>query len=152
MEDSRTLVYKTLECRGPERPPRHVWDIQWTYTNFPNEICRLKELYPDDIVWCPRILKEDAGCIGDQYAIGTYIDEWGCVFENKFETINDYVKSFGKFISARAVTMLIEIAGVWFLVELIHMQDMLGKLFIQFVVIVLNYLFSKFFVFKKNNR
>ena len=92
MEDSRTLVYKTLECRGPERPPRHVWDIQWTYTNFPNEIRRLKELYPDDIVWCPRILKEDAGCIGDQYAIGTYIDEWGCVFENKFEGIIGEVK------------------------------------------------------------
>lgn len=81
-----------------------------------------------------------------------YIVNAKFVFENKFETINDYVKSFGKFISARAVTMLIEIAGVWFLVELIHMQDMLGKLFIQFVVIVLNYLFSKFFVFKKNNR
>lgn len=93
MTDSRTLVYQTLQNEEPERAPRHVWDIQWTYDNFPEEIKRLRKEYPDDIVWCPRILKRDSGCVGDPYAIGTYTDEWGCVFENKFEGIIGEVKN-----------------------------------------------------------
>lgn len=93
MEDSRKVVYQTLACENPDRIPRHVWDIQWTYTNFPEKIKRLKQLYPDDIVWCPRFLKNDCGCKGDPYAIGTYSDEWGCVFENKFEGIVGEVKN-----------------------------------------------------------
>lgn len=93
MKDSREVVYKTLEFKNPERAARHVWDVPWTYMNFPDEMHKLKEQYPDDIVWCPHFLKEDAGCIGDQYAIGTYVDEWGCVFENKFEGIIGEVKN-----------------------------------------------------------
>ncbi len=93
MTDSRTLVYQTLQNEGPKRAPRHVWDIQWTYDHYPQEIKRLREEYPDDIVWCPRILKRDSGCQGDPYAIGTYTDEWGCVFENKFEGIIGEVKN-----------------------------------------------------------
>lgn len=93
MTDSRTLVYQTLQNEGPERAPRQVWDIQWTYDNFPQEIKRLREEYPDDIVWCPKMLKGDNGCKGDPYAIGTYTDEWGCVFENKFEGIIGEVKN-----------------------------------------------------------
>ncbi|EGB93910.1 putative methyltransferase CmuC [Clostridium sp. D5] len=92
MTESRRLVYQTLENKKPERAPRHVWDIQWTYEQFPQEIQRLKEDYPDDIVWCPRFLKSDSGCKGDPYAIGTYVDEWGCVFDNKFEGIIGEVK------------------------------------------------------------
>ena len=92
MTESRRLVYQTLENKKPERAPRHVWDIQWTYDNFPEEIQRFKAKYPDDIVWCPQFLNSDAGCKGDQYAIGTYIDEWGCVFDNKFEGIIGEVK------------------------------------------------------------
>lgn len=93
MTDSRTLVYQTLQKEGPERVPRHVWDIRWTYDHFPLEMKRLREVYPDDIVWCPQFLRRDSGCEGDPYAIGTYTDEWGCVFENKFEGIIGEVKN-----------------------------------------------------------
>lgn len=93
MTDSRTLVYQTLQKEGPERVPRHVWDIRWTYDHFPLEMKRLREAYPDDIVWCPQFLRRDSGCEGDPYAIGTYTDEWGCVFENKFEGIIGEVKN-----------------------------------------------------------
>ena len=92
MKDSRTLVYKTLEGKGPERPPRHVWDVPWTYETYPNEIAELKARYPEDITWCPPMLKEDPGCIGDKYKIGTYIDEWGCEFNNLFEGIHGEIK------------------------------------------------------------
>ena len=54
-------------------------------------------------------------------------------------------QAFGKFVGARALTMVIELGGVWLFVEQMNMNDMLGKFITQFVVLVLNYIFSKFF-------
>lgn len=69
------------------------------------------------------------------------------VFQDKCETLKDHIQPFIKFISARLVTMVIEVGGVWLLVEVMHMNDMLGKFLTQFIVLALNYVFSKFFVF-----
>lgn len=59
------------------------------------------------------------------------------------------LQAFVKFVGARALTMIVELGGVWLLVEQIKLNDMLGKFLTQFVVLVLNYAFSKFFVFAK---
>lgn len=93
MTDSRTLVYQTLQYEDPERIPRQIWDIRWTYDNYPQEIKKLRQEYPDDLVTCPRFLKSEPRRKGDPYTLGTYIDEWGCVFENRFEGIIGEVKS-----------------------------------------------------------
>lgn len=69
------------------------------------------------------------------------------VFLDKCSTLRDHIRPFCKFISARLVTMVIEVGGVWLLVEIFRMNDMLGKFLTQFIVLVLNYVFSKFFVF-----
>ena len=69
------------------------------------------------------------------------------VFQDKFETFKDHIRPFCKFISARLVTMVIEVGGVWLLVEVCKMNDMAGKFITQFIVLALNYIFSKFFVF-----
>lgn len=69
------------------------------------------------------------------------------VFHDKCETFKDHIRPFCKFISARLVTMVIEVGGVWLLVEVCKMNDMAGKFITQFIVLALNYIFSKFFVF-----
>lgn len=69
------------------------------------------------------------------------------VFQDCCETLYDHLRPFCKFISARIVTMVIEVGGVWLLVEMLGMNDMLGKFLTQFLVLILNYIFSKFFVF-----
>ena len=69
------------------------------------------------------------------------------VFQDKCETLKDHFRPFCKFISARLVTMVIEVGGVWLLVEVCRMNDMAGKFITQFIVLALNYIFSKFFVF-----
>ena len=66
------------------------------------------------------------------------------VFQDKCETFKDHIRPFCKFISARLVTMVIEVGGVWLLVEVCKMNDMAGKLITQFIVLALNYIFSKF--------
>lgn len=69
------------------------------------------------------------------------------VFQDKCETLKAHIRPFCKFISARLVSMAVEVGGVWLLVELLHMNEMAGKLFTQVIVLVMNYIFSKFFVF-----
>lgn len=69
------------------------------------------------------------------------------VFQDKCENLKDHLRPFCKFISARLVTMVIEVGGVWLLVQVLHMNDMFGKFVTQFIVLALNYVFSKFFVF-----
>ena len=71
------------------------------------------------------------------------------VFQDKCETFKDHIRPFWKFISARLVTMVIEVGGVWLLVEVCKMNDMAGKFITQFIVLALNYIFSKFFFFTK---
>lgn len=75
------------------------------------------------------------------------------VFQDKCQTLADHIRPFCKFISARLMTMVIEVGGVWLLVAKLGMNDMVGKFATQFIVLILNYVFSKFFVFttgKKN--
>ncbi|MCI6005205.1 MAG: GtrA family protein [Blautia sp.] len=73
------------------------------------------------------------------------------VFQDHCETLRDHIRPFSRFISARLLTMVIEVGGVWLLVELIGMHDMAGKFVTQFIVLVLNYVFSKFFVFTRKS-
>ena len=74
------------------------------------------------------------------------------VFQDKCETLKDHIRPFCKFVGARGVTMVIEVAGVWFFAEIIHMNDMVGKFITQFVVLALNYIFSKFLVFTSGRK
>lgn len=76
-----------------------------------------------------------------------YVVNFRYVFQDKCETFKDHIRPFCKFISARLVTMVIEVGGVWLLVEVCKMNDMAGKFITQFIVLALNYIFSKFFVF-----
>lgn len=89
---SRELVYRTLEFGGPERIPRQMWTLPWAELHYPEELVRLQNLYPDDIVISPAFLKQTPRTIGDFFAVGHYVDEWGCEFENIHEGIVGEVK------------------------------------------------------------
>lgn len=71
------------------------------------------------------------------------------VFQSEAQDFSQRFKEFAKFVGARLSTMVIEVGGVWFMAEVIHMNDLIAKFIIQFVILVLNYIFSKFLVFTK---
>jgi len=90
--NSRELVKRTLEFDKPDSIPRQLWLLPWAENNHPDEVKYIGEKYPDDITWCPACLAEKPGTQGDQFERGTYIDEWGCVFENRHRGIIGEVK------------------------------------------------------------
>ena len=60
------------------------------------------------------------------------------VFQDKCDSLKAHIQPFCKFIGARLVTMVIEVGGVWLLVSVIGMGDMIGKFLTQFIVLILN--------------
>ena len=70
------------------------------------------------------------------------------VFTSKAETFKEKLNEFGKFILARAVTMVIEYAGFALLFNVLGIQKDISNISITVLVVILNYFFSKFFTFK----
>lgn len=83
-----------------------------------------------------------------------YIVNFKYVFRSKCDSLKEHLTPFLRFVGARLFSMVVEVGGVWLLVDVLSQNPMVGKLLTQAIVIVLNYIFSKFFVFKteKNNR
>lgn len=71
------------------------------------------------------------------------------VFKSNGYNLSKTIKEFVGFISGRAFTMVIEIAGIWLMVENFKLNEYLAKTFFQIIILILNYIISKFFVFKK---
>ncbi len=70
------------------------------------------------------------------------------VFEHRTDSAAALLKEAGSFIGMRLGTMLVEVLGVVLLSSIWGMNDMAAKLVIQFVILVLNYLISRFVVFR----
>jgi len=49
----------------------------------------------------------------------------------------------------RILSFFIDVLLMYVFVEIITLDDMIAKVIVQIIVIVLNYVFSKLFVFKK---
>lgn len=70
------------------------------------------------------------------------------VFQSKSKSFRDTVNEFVKFVLGRLVTMVVEVGGVPFCVELLGQPKMIAKLETQVIVMIVNYFISKLFVFK----
>lgn len=89
---SRELVEQTLAFASPKRAPRQLWVLPWAEIHHPRDLEKIRECCPDDIEHAPVLLHEQPSCQGDPYAIGEYVDEWGCKFQNAQEGIIGEVK------------------------------------------------------------
>ena len=79
-----------------------------------------------------------------------YITNRIIVFKSKN---NNILKEISTFVGARILTLIIEMVFMWFTVTLLHLDTNLWVFILtilsQFIILVLNYVFSKIFVFKK---
>ena len=73
------------------------------------------------------------------------------VFCSNSRGLKQRFPEFVKFFTARLSTLVIEVGGQALLVEQAHMNDRWAKFLIQFIVLALNYVFSKFLIFTRKN-
>lgn len=74
-----------------------------------------------------------------------YITNRKYVFDSHSE---NRIQECLKFYGSRISTGILDMAGMWMLVDIFHFRGMVSKVGMNVVVIVLNYIFSKVFVFK----
>ena len=75
-----------------------------------------------------------------------YFTNRSIVFKQKNKS---NMKEASKFFTSRLVTLLIDMGLMFLFVTVLHFNDKIMKLIVQVIIVVLNYVFSKFFVFKK---
>ena len=71
------------------------------------------------------------------------------VFESKSWEAQTAMKEFVGFLSARLATGILDTVLMWLFVSVISLDDTLSKIIINILVIIINYIASKFFIFKK---
>ena len=85
------------------------------------------------------------------------------VFRSKNTEKKVIFRELFSFVTARILSLLIEEGGLWLLIDVLNMGKMqsfkifsftvngnlLAKVIMQVVVVILNYIFSKFIIFKK---
>lgn len=85
---SRELVRSTLELASPKRIPRDMWLLPWAINNYPENVKKIQNKFPDDIIKIPPFYNDLPKSLvdaykpdGDAYTPGIFVDEWSCIFE-----------------------------------------------------------------------
>ena len=73
------------------------------------------------------------------------------VFRSKTQEKRDFLKEILSFFALRAVSFFVNLGAMWLLVDVLFFEAWICKIVVNVVVIVLNYLFSKLFIFNKAN-
>lgn len=97
--------------------------------------------------------------------IFAYVTNKLFVFESKSWEIKLVAKEVSSFFAARIFSFVVEEAGLFLLVDLLKMKEisltvlgiaisgnMIAKVILAFIVVVLNYFFSKLIVFRKKEQ
>lgn len=77
-----------------------------------------------------------------------YVTNKTFVFRSKYAGIKNTLREMGSFVSFRLASLAVEILSMYFFVQIWKIDDNIVKLMNQVIVTVLNYLFSKFFIFQ----
>lgn len=72
------------------------------------------------------------------------------VFESKSTGYQKFLEMI-KFYVSRLTTLGVEMFVMWLLTSPLKVNDMISKIIVQFIIVILNYVFSKLFVFKKKH-
>jgi putative flippase GtrA len=78
-----------------------------------------------------------------------YLTNRKYVFESKTKTFNEKFKELILFYWYRLLTFAVDMALMFVMVNMMNIDDMISKIVVNIIVIILNYIFSKFLIFKK---
>ena len=86
------------------------------------------------------------------------VERTGMTIEEIFENMGEegfreiehnIIKEISSFVGARVLTLILDMLIMFMMVTTLGINDKVSKLVVQVVVTILNYVFSKIFVFKK---
>ena len=84
--------------------------------------------------------------------IFAYITNKIYVFEAKNNSFKGLIKEMVSFFSVRIVSLFLDMGFMKLFVDIMHLNDAIMKLVSNALIIIANYIFSKLFIFKKNDK
>lgn len=82
--------------------------------------------------------------------IFAYFTNKMCVFYSKAITKKDLLKEITSFFSFRIITLIIDEVYMYITIDAMHFNSLLMKIISNIIVVVLNFVFSKIFIFNNN--
>lgn len=118
-----------------------MFGVFTTIVNYACYFLLTRVLHLDDLV---------ANAISWVVAVAfAYITNRIWVFESKATGAGPVFKEIGEFVLARLFTLGLEELMLWVFVDILGANDLLIKIIASVVTVILNYVFSKFIIFKK---
>lgn len=71
------------------------------------------------------------------------------VFDSKDNDINIIKKESLKFVSARLGSLAIDMVLMILLIDFMNINKMISKILVNIIIVIINYVVSKFYIFKK---
>ena len=71
------------------------------------------------------------------------------VFESKEWTKGLVLRELASFVGGRIATLFVDLGLMFVLVTLLSVQEMLAKILVQIIIVLLNYIISKWIVFRR---
>lgn len=84
--------------------------------------------------------------------IFAYVTNKIFVFESKTTNTKELIKEMVSFFGFRLVSLLLDMAFMYIFVDILKLNDAIMKLVSNVLIVIVNYVFSKLFVFKKDNK
>ena len=100
----------------------------------------------DSFGWVPIVANAISWVAAVAFA---YITNRIWVFESKNKGSGAVLKEIGEFVAGRLITLGLEELILFIFVTLLHFNDIIIKIIASIITILLNYIFSKFIIFKK---
>ena len=80
--------------------------------------------------------------------LAAYLCNKNFVFKSHCANFLELLKEFGRFVFWRGATMILDYVGLIFLVEVVSLPKLVGKVIVTVLVIAINYVTGKRHVFK----
>ena len=110
--------------------------VDWAVYIFLANVCNVNYLAATTISWVAAVLF-------------AFITNKLVVFESRDMSPAVVLKELFIFTLARVSTYVITMVGMWLGVSILGFDELLVKAGVSVIVIIVNYIFSKFFIFKK---
>ena len=82
--------------------------------------------------------------------IFSYVTNTLFVFESKTSNRKELTKEIGSFFAARLFSYAVDMIGMYLFVSILFINKMISKVVMNIIVIILNYIFSKLFIFNQD--
>lgn len=82
----------------------------------------------------------------------SYVTNRIWVFESKVSGVRGIAVEMAKFFASRGATFLLDLFCMYVGVDLLHINDKLMKLLSNVIVIIVNYILSKLFIFRRKEQ